>query len=108
MQTYEQEANLALGQALRDAAVNQTGTKNRNFVLVALDAVREVIAHQQFFIIDDVWAVIPRDVDVTDKRAVGSAMVQAKKLGLIRPTDHFQPSAQPQCHANPRRVWERV
>lgn len=73
------------------------------------DAAREAIVaacrRHGSFIVDEVWAEMPRGITTGDKRAMGAAMRDAARSGLIEATDTFRPSSQVQCHANPRRVW---
>jgi len=57
------------------------------------------------FIVDDVWCEMPTSPTGVDNRAMGAAMQRAAKAGIILASDRYRPSSQPQCHANPRRIW---
>ncbi len=93
--------------ARRDAAVAAVeGAASEAFLAAALAAVRTIATTRDTFIVDDVWAVLGPLVPPTrDKRAMGAVLMAARREGLIQPTEAFRASAQPQCHANPRRVW---
>lgn len=60
------------------------------------------------FIIDDVWAARSSWPATHDRRAMGAAMLQAKRDGLIMPTDDFRLTAQVLRHAAPVRVWRSL
>jgi hypothetical protein len=79
------------------------------FRVAAFAAVDRVARARARFIVDDVWAAMGAAAPSThDKRAMGAVMQRACKVRLIAPTADFQPSAQRQCHANPRRVWRSL
>ncbi len=76
------------------------------FLLAASEAIVKVARVQATFICDDVWqALSGSGVQTQDNRALGAAMRAAVRDGVIEPTAEFRPSAQVQCHSNPRRVW---
>ena len=82
-----------------------------SFKALAFVSVCRVASHLATFIVDDVWADLYRDgigPPVVEKRAMGAVMQRARKEGVITPTDQFRPSAQKQCHANPRRIWRSL
>ncbi len=85
--------------------MNQQGWfQTQRFMSAAMEAIRN-IPSEEHFIVDDVWARMPEDLQVGDKRVMGAALRAAADRGWIRKTGMFKPSAQPQCHGNPRQVW---
>jgi hypothetical protein len=78
------------------------------FMVAAGQAIYELARIRLCFVIDDVWAIRSNWPQTHDKRAMGAAMLQAKRDRIIAPTEDFRPSAQRQCHANPRRVWRSL
>lgn len=100
----------ASGRARRDTALEQlTAAANQRFLDRALEAIRRLAARGDPFIVDDVWTEMAAtggpSPSPTDNRAMGAALVVARRNRWIAATATFRASAQPQCHANPRRVW---
>ena len=109
------DTHLAEARTLRDRALGRLAKVNGAFVNLAIDAVERVANRKPEFIVDDVWTevrILEQASETqhwpTDKRAMGIAIREAAKLGIVRATPNFRPSNQPQCHANPRRVWESL
>lgn len=100
MNTHEQEE--------RDAAIEVVAMRNPKFLKAAAKAVRECARINFEFSVDDVWPYMPSGVPVTDNRAMGAAMVEAHRAGIIEPTDRHEPSIRKGCHGHPRRIWRRV
>lgn len=81
------------------------------FVEAAVSVVRELIAQQETLTTDDVW----RGLEGTrwarsgmERRAMGAAMVEAARQGLIWATSRTVESSRRACNCRPVRVWERV
>jgi hypothetical protein len=70
----------------------------------ALAAVKACCLAHAEFIVDDVWQYLQAPTP-PDGRAMGSIILRAAREGWCEGTPTYRPSAQPQCHANPRRVW---
>ena len=88
----------------RVAAAAAEGFADQAFA--ALDRVARV---QQRLIVDDIWAALGSAGGIAptrDKRAMGAVLQRGVREGVILPTPQFQASAQKQCHANPRRIWQ--
>ncbi len=102
--------DLVAGQEARDAALALADAHAAEaFRVAAYAAVGHLARTRSRFIVDDVWRAMGTAAPSThDKRAMGAVMQRARKDGLIEPTAEFLPSAQRQCHANPRRVWRSV
>jgi hypothetical protein len=97
------------GRQARDEAIQAVDDAAPvEFKDAALDAIRELARESERFTSDDVWPRIPEDVRPPEPRALGAVMVQAQRLGIVRPTKDFRVSNRPQCHANPKRIWERA
>lgn len=95
------------GEQLRDEAVARVEAHAAPaFMPQALAAIERVARMYPIFIVDAVWLELGSSAPTHEKRAMGAAMTEARRRGLIAPTDQFEPSGQPQCHANPRRVWQ--
>lgn len=62
---------------------------------------------RQQFTTDDVWEFMhQRGYDMPhEPRALGALMRNAMKTGQIIATDRYVPSARPECHRRPIRVW---
>jgi hypothetical protein len=105
------EAYITEAKINRDRAMGKVGRVNVDFVNDAIRTIEIVASRRRDFIVDQVWDQMVREdfaAMPTDNRAMGVAIREARKLGIIRPSGHFRASAQPQCHANPRRVWESL
>ena len=89
----------------RDAAIAKVAKHALPQFLFAADkAIRKTARDHHEFIVDDVWKNMPA-VRTEDNRAMGAAIRRAVREGVIYATHQFRISEQPQCHANPRRVW---
>lgn len=90
----------------RDQAVKQVERHaDPEWLLAARRAVAELAHTRTEFISDDVWTLIEKP---SEARALGPVMLWAQREGLIAPTDRVRQSAQPKCHAMPRRVWRSL
>src|SRR6478609_9146051 len=94
----------------RDMAIATVARANSLFINDASAAIERVASRRRTFIVDQVWDDLDQRATwkPTDRRAMGAAMLEAERLGIIRKTDEFRARAQKQCHANPRRVWESL
>lgn len=104
--------DLPAAQAARDEALDQVDEHaSDDFKAQAFHALEVVARQQHSLIVDDVWVALGADSHVAstrDKRAMGAVMQRGARERLTAPTDTFRPSAQRQCHANPRRVWKSL
>lgn len=101
------ELNLPAAQAARDAAINAVEVgANETFKQAAYEALCNTALTKPVFLVDDVWMAMGLDAPQThEKRAMGAVILRAVREGVIRKTGQMRPSAQPQCHANPRTEW---
>lgn len=62
------------------------------------------------FTSDDAWESLAKaGAPLThEPRAMGAAMMRAKRMGLIVPTEFWRQSRRPETHARPVRVWRAV
>jgi len=88
----------------RDKALDRLQTANEQRIARAVREIRKVAPLLREFTTDDLFPD-PAAWDFTDPRAIGAVMQQAKRLGLIKPTDRVRNSNQSTCHARPKRVW---
>lgn len=97
-ETAMEARNLAVARVGRSAGVPVMDVLRK--------AVRAAAKEWSFFIVDEVWGKVDvSTIGAVDKRAMGAAMLEAARQGVIEPTDQYRASAQKQCHGNPRRVW---
>ena len=94
----------------RDEGLAQVNSdQNLDFKLAAVDALERLARRKEEFIVDDIWTEMGADIpSCSDNRAMGLVTQFGLATGLIEATTFFQSSAQPQCHANPRRVWSSL
>ena len=95
---------LTLAQALRDEGIQRADDHaDPDWKDAALEAVHQTALALYEFIVDDVWERLGSRP--AEGRAMGAVMKKAVSEGWIEATNLYKPSVQPQCHANPRRVW---
>jgi hypothetical protein len=104
------ELDLSAAQVARDRAVAVVeANASEAFSVQAFSALCAVAAREETLIVDDIWVELGEDAPETrDKRAMGAVMQRGRREKVIAPTNDFRPSAQKQCHANPRRVWRTL
>lgn len=77
------------------------------WLIAALDAVRQAAIAYPAFIADDIWKFLDTIPAFThDGRALGPVMVRAAKRGYIEKTDTYLPSYR--RHKTPQRVWRSL
>lgn len=103
-QMYLDWENPKAGAVARDRAIDRVERGAGEWHVDALATIRKVAAEQPELTTDDVWRALGRDPDV-EGRAMGAAMRQAAKLGLILKTDRTGRSARVACHRRDLRVW---
>lgn len=76
----------------------------------AKEAVREVALREPYFTSDALWAwlSVNSSARTHEHRALGSIMSWAHRKGIIEPTERFVPSAKPQQHHQPLRMWKSL
>jgi len=74
---------------------------------LTMATIKELAVMCPRFTTDDVWIELSRTPDVAthEPRALGSMMRAAYKLGWIVPTDQYENSVRPECHARPVKIW---
>ena len=87
----------------RDQAIALTGTANADFVAAIVAWIRDVDVGYAFTT-DDLWS---RFVHPPEPRAMGAAIVAARRAGLIRAAGYVK-STRKECHARPVARWERT
>jgi hypothetical protein len=93
----------------RDHAIAEVEAgADESFYDAALETIHRVARVRSTFVIDDVWAARASWPRTNDKRAMGAAMLQAKRDRLIVPTSDFRSTAQVFRHAAPVRVWRSL
>ena len=99
--------NAAKAKAERDEAIRRVqDSAEVTWLAKAQEAIRACAASMETFTVDDVQARMVGTPPPREGRAMGAAMVWARRNGLIEATGDYRPSTQPQCHANPRQVWK--
>lgn len=94
----------------RDEAIQQVARNAEDWIRDAVQAVRAICQARGpggSFTTDAVWATLELwNVDPpVEPRALGAAMMRAKKLGLCVPTSMTVKSVRVDCHARPLRIW---
>ncbi len=95
--------------AERDAGIAQAeAAALQEFKDRALEACRQVCRKNNYFIIDAVWEEMGEYTPPPgfEARSMGGIIRKAANLGYCRATTHYKPSAQVNCHSNPRREWQ--
>lgn len=59
------------------------------------------------FTTDDIWPLVPDHLQPKEPRAMGAALVSARRKGLCTETQNFVPTRRPRAHKSPQRVWIR-
>jgi len=77
----------------------------KNWLPIAIKAVQQVASGCRRFTADDVWPLVPA---VVDPKAMGRAILAAKRDGLISPTPQFVTSRRWQCKWRPVRAWRSM
>ena len=96
--------NVKEGARARDRAIDRVERGSGEWQVEALTAIRNVAASKPELTTDDVWRALGRDPEV-EGRAMGAAMRQAAKLGLIERTDRTVRSVRVACHRRDLRIW---
>jgi len=92
----------------RDRSIDQVeANADAGFLAEARVAVKRAML-MGTFTTDDVWATIDPRHTTHERRAMGAVMRQLQRSGDIVPTDLYVPSARPECHRRPIRVWRRA
>lgn len=82
----------ALGDVLRDEAIDRVASKNDAFLFAADAAIDALTVTYEPFTSEDVWAMMPDGPTGTDPRAMGAAFRDAQKKGWIRPLGYVKGS----------------
>lgn len=96
-----------LGSYLRDASIDQVEEHaDPDWMSSALVAARQVCTDHAEFTTDHIWERLANVEAPHEKRAVGAVMRRVKRNGWAIPTDRTRPSARPESHARPVRIWQ--
>jgi hypothetical protein len=73
-------------------------------------AIRWLAKTRPEFTTDDVWEMMHQRLNPMPRepRAIGAMMTNAAKAGVIAPTDRYTPSARPECHRRPVKIWKSL
>lgn len=97
----------SLGEYLKTAAIEAVEDHaDPDWLSAALVAARRVCADREFFTTDRVWEALAGVEMPHEPRVMGALMRRVKALGWAVPTDRTRPSAMPQNHARPVRLWK--
>ena len=100
--------DVAAGITARDKAIAQVeANADPTWKTQARNAIRWLVRSRLEFTTDDVWQeMADRRYELPrEPRAIGALMVEAAREGLIEATDRYVPSARPDCHRRPVKVW---
>lgn len=93
----------------RDEAIHAVGDSHAQWVARCVLEIATLAKHNATFTTDDVWKVMST-VDATPRepRAMGAAMVTARRAGWISPTNEYRPTDAVQAHRRPIRIWKSL
>lgn len=104
MAEYGGQGSLFDGDTLRDEALERLEDgRAKTWVHTALQAIRD-LDHGKMFTTDTLWAKLPTPAE---PRAMGAAVMQAHKQGLIHKTGNYRKSSRSECHSRPIQIWIR-
>lgn len=100
------------GQAAQQAADEAIARVERNanalWMSACLKVIEEIAGRGLPFTTDLVWATMDErhpDLSTHEPRAMGAAMVQARKAGYCHSTGNYQQTKRPEAHARPVVIW---
>lgn len=93
------------GQMLLFDALEAVADTHAEWLDEALAAIHRVASRQPELTSDDIWQYIdpPRE-----PRALGAAMVEARRRNWIEPTPMTTRSGRRECHSRPIRIWQSL
>lgn len=96
------------GPAKRDAALDRLAAKHGAWIDKVVTAIRW-FSPGTTFTTDRLWNLCALHGwgDPPEPRAMGAAIIAAKRAGLIASTGRHELSTRPQCHARPVTIWSR-
>lgn len=114
---------LTLGEVARDAAVAKCEESSPGWIELIVSFVRGMVGGFEFTT-DDLWERDARfregeasaraarasnhvPPSPNDPRAMGAALIAARRDGLISATGGYRKSTRPECHARPVAIWRR-
>ena len=98
--------DLAAAISARDEAVTRVGDHaDVEWVAHILDVIYCLAVARDTMTTDDIWETVGEVAATHEPRALGAVMRQAARLGYVKASDTYTPSARPACHARPVRVW---
>lgn len=97
--------NRERGETWRDAALDRLQSANAAWCDSVVAAIR-AMPIAAAFTTDQLWAALGENRP-PEPRAMGAAIRQARREGLIWPTGTYQKSERPECHARPVPLWMR-
>jgi hypothetical protein len=95
----------------RNQAIEQVETNAQpTWKLHCEAAIRWLAKTRPEFTTDDVWELMNQRLNPMphEPRAIGAMMTNAAKAGWIAPTDRYTPSARPECHRRPVKIWKSL
>lgn len=101
--------DLAAAITARDEAITRVGQHaDPDWVEQTLDVIYCLAVARSEITTDDIWETVGEVAATHEPRALGAVMRQAARLGYVRASDRYVPSARAACHARPVRVWESL
>lgn len=97
------QLDLSLGVEHRDRALDAVASSHAAWCVSAIAVIRTISTGCEFTT-DELWSKLPKP---TEPRAMGAAIRDARKLGLIHSTGRYIKSHRPECNARPVAVWRR-
>lgn len=95
--------NAQLGERLKEQALTAVEQAHKDWVVIALQVVRDLCNSRPEFTTDDIWMYV--EGIPAEPRAMGAVMRKAVKERLCEQTDRTIKSRRAQCHRRPIAVW---
>ena len=90
---------------LDDALERVEGNADARWKDACVDTIHRLALEREDFTTDDVWEAMDPEARTHERRAMGAMMRRAADRGWIRPTTLYKPTARPEAHGRPVRVW---
>ncbi len=107
MTDQPKQLDMFAGEAKRDEALANVQRGAETWVARVIDLIRMAPRGTELTT-DGLWVgARALGLKVAEPRAMGAALNNARKLGLVEATGVYRKSERPECHARPILVWRR-
>ena len=92
------------GEAQRDHQLDLLAQANLDWIALCVSVIRG-LPRASLFCTDQLWEYVNAPLE---PRAMGAAIVEARRRGLIKPTGVYRRSTRKACNARPVLLWRRL